>query len=707
LDQDLGGPGGASAGGGERFGRGRRIDALEIAAHYNLVMASSIVESACPLDCPDACSLEVHVEEGRVAAVGGSRTHPLTDGYICAKVRRMPEHLYGPHRMLHPGIRAGNRGEGTFRRASWDEALDRIATRMRALTAAGRGEAILPFFYGGSNGYLSQGSTDARLFSRLGASRLARTVCAAPSSAAAAGLYGKMPGVALSDYAHAKLIVLWGVNPSASGIHLIPPIYAARERGARLVVVDPRRTPLAARADLHLAVRPGTDLAVALSIIRELFETGRADAPFLASHTTGAQELRRRASVWTPEKAAAVAGIDAGDIRRFAGLYADSSPAAIRCGWGVERNRNGGSAVAAILALPAVAGKFGVRGGGYTMSNSAAWDLSAEAGAGADPWKTREINMNRLGAVLLERDRPVDLLFVYNANPLATIPDQGKVRAGLLREDLFTVVFDPVMTDTARYADVVLPAATFLERPELSRGYGAYVLHRTAAAAEPAGEARPNHEVFAELCRRTGVAREGDADGAEELMDRIVASSARADSIARSLRADRQAVAPCGASPVQFVDVFPRTPDGRVHLVAESLDREAPAGLYGFRPETDGAGLPLALISPASDRTISSTFGELWPGPASARLHPQDAGARGIAPGDRIRLWNPRGEVVCLASLDPSVRPGVVVLAKGLWSHHTFNGSTATALASDAFTDLGGGACFNDARVEVERIEAR
>jgi anaerobic selenocysteine-containing dehydrogenase len=379
----------------------------------------------------------------------------------------------------------------------------------------------------------------------------------------------------------------------------------------------------------------------------------------------------------------------------------------MRCGWGVERNRNGGSAVAAILALPAVAGKFGVRGGGYTMSNSATWDLSAETGAGADPWTTREINMNRLGAVLLDRERPVDLLFVYNANPLVTIPDQEKVRAGLLREDLFTVVFDPVMTDTARCADVVLPAATFLERPELSRGYGAYVLHRTAAAVEPAGEARPNHEVFAELCRRTGVARPGDADGAEDLMNRIVASSAHGPVLAGGLREKRQVAPRSGPNPVQFVDDFPRTPDRRVHLLPESLDREAPAGLYAFQAEPEGTDLPLALISPASDRTISSTFGELWPGPASARLHPQDAAARGIASGDRIRLANSRGEVVCLAALDASVRPGVVVLAKGLWSHHTFNGRTATALASDASTDIGGGACFNDARVEVERIEAR
>jgi anaerobic selenocysteine-containing dehydrogenase len=665
-------------------------------------MALSMVASACPLDCPDACSLEVGVEDGHVVSVGGSRANPYTDGYICSKVRRLPEHLYGPARILHPGIRGDARGEGRFRRASWDEALDLVASRMRALSESGRGEAILPLCYGGSNGYLSQGSTDARLFSRLGASRLARTVCAAPSGAAAAGLYGKMPGVALPDYAQAHLIVLWGVNPSVSGIHLVPFVYAAREAGARLVVVDPRQTPLARRADLHLAVRPGADLPVALSIIRWLFESGAADVRFLQDHTTGSEELRRRAEPWTFDRAAAAADVPAGDLERFARCYAESSPAVIRCGWGVERNRNGGSAVAAILALPAVAGKFGVRGGGYTMSNSPIWDLSAERAAGAAPSSAREINMNRLGAVLADRERPVELLFVYNANPLATLPDQEKVRAGLAREDLFTVVFDPVMTDTARYADVVLPAATFLERPELSRGYGAYVLHRSDPAVAPAGEARANHDVFAALCRRTGVWRPEDADEADDLIRRIVETSAHSDAIARALEGRRSVPPPSGDAPVQFVDVFPRTPDRKAHLFPESLDRESPRGLYGFEPDPATDRFPLALISPAGDRRISSTLGELHRKIAPAALHPEDAAGRRIASGDRIRIFNRLGEVVCLAAIDPGLRRGVVVLEKGLWSHNTFNGSTSNALVPDELTDLGGGACFNDARVEVE-----
>ncbi len=416
--------------------------------------------SACPLDCPDACSLDVQVADGRVVKVDGSRRNPFTEGYICTKVRRMPELLYGEGRLLYPAVRTGKKGEGVFERISWDEALDLAAAKMREAQERWGGEAILPFCYGGSNGMLTHEAVDFRLFYRLKASRLARTVCAAATGRAATGLYGKMPGVALADYAQARLIVLWGVNPSASGIHLVPVILEAQKRGARLVVIDPRKTPLAKKADLHLAPQPGGDLPVALAILRWLFAEGKADLAFLAEHTTGADELWQRAEPWTFERAAEASGVPAADIERCARLYAEASPAVIRCGWGLERNRNGGSAIAAVLALPAVAGKFGVRGGGYTLSNSGAYGALDRAGLVAEPEpSTRVVNMNRLGEALLEQqDPPVTVLFSYNCNPLATIPNQEKVRRGLQREDLFTVVFEQVWTDTARYADLVFPA---------------------------------------------------------------------------------------------------------------------------------------------------------------------------------------------------------------------------------------------------------
>jgi anaerobic selenocysteine-containing dehydrogenase len=658
--------------------------------------------SACPLDCPDACSLEVRVEEGRVVKVDGTRRNPLTEGYICSKVRHLPEHLYGPDRILHPARRVGPKGSGEFERISWDEALDLVAAKMREAKERHGGEAILPFYYGGSNGLLTQETTDARLFYRVGASRLARTVCAAPTGRAATGLYGKMAGVAFSDFPAAQLIVLWGANPSASGIHLVPIIQEAQRQGARLVVIDPRRINLAKKADLHLAPKPGTDLPLALAVIRWLFAEGKADLDFLSDHATGGDELKRRAESWTFARASEVTGVPASDIERFAWLYAESSPAVVRCGWGLERNRNGGSAVAAVLALPAVGGKFGVRGGGYVLSNSGAFAFDRAGAVGEPEPSTRVINMNRLGEVLLERnDPPVTVLFSYNCNPLATMPNQEKVRLGLAREDLFTVAFDQVWTDTAMWADLVLPATHFLEHEEMSRGYGALVLQRSPAVATPAGEARSNVEVFAEIGRRLGLSRPGDAETAGDLAAMLLRRSGR---MRTELERDGIAAPDCGPAPIQFGDSFPLTPDRKVHLVPEALDREAPHGLYAFQEDPATEGYPLALISPATSRTISSTFGQLQRQKTPLEIHPADAAGRGIASGDAVRVWNELGEVRVTARLNPDLQAGVVLLPKGMWSRHTDSGNTGNALAPDTFTDLGQGACFNDARVEVAKV---
>ena len=661
--------------------------------------------STCTLDCPDGCSLAVTTEGTRIVAIDGDHRNPLTGGLICGKVRRYAEHVSCPERLLHPARRKGPKGSGEFEPVSWDEALGLLADKLLAVRREYGGEAILPICYGGSNGLLSQGAADTRLFARLGASRLARKLCAAPTTAAHQGLYGKMPGVALTDYDKAELIVAWGVNPEVSGIHLIPPIHRARSAGAKLVVIDPRCTKLAAQADLHLAPRPGTDLPLALSVIRWLFAESRADEEFLARHATGADKLRTRAAGWSFQRAAAVSGVDATLIERFAESYAAASPAVIRSGWGVERNRNGGSAVAAILALPAVAGKFGVRGGGFTASNSGAWQLAKDAAANASWPDTREINLNQVGqALTAATDPPIKLALVYNNNPLATLPAQEKVRTGLTREDLFTVVFDQVLTDTARYADLLLPATTFLEHTELTRSYGAFSLSLATAAIPPRGEARSNIEVFSELCRRTGLAMPDDPESAEAAVANILMASPETGQLASKLQDPGVADPPCGHEPVQFQDLLPLTPDGKIHLCPETLDREAPRGLYGFQEDPASPRFPLALISPANSRRINSTFGQLSTKPATVQLHAVDAAARGIHEGDRIRLFNESGEVVCRASLTDKLPPGTACLEKGLWSHHTENGATANALCPDTLTDLGGGACFNDARVEIEKL---
>jgi anaerobic selenocysteine-containing dehydrogenase len=663
------------------------------------------VETACPLDCPDACTLNVTVRGGRITVIDGNSINPVTGGYICSKVRHFDRRIYGEDRLHFPAVRVGAKGEGRFRRVSWNDALDTIATTFAELRATHGGEAILPLSYGGSNGLLTQDTTDAAFFRRLGAARLDRTVCAAPTGAANLGLYGKMPSVVYADYEHAKVILVWGANPSASGIHLMPYLKQARTNGATLVVIDPRATTVARQADIHLAVRPGTDVAVALALHRHLFESGAADIAFLDAHTTGWERLRDRASAWTFERAAEVSGLRVADLERVARLYASASPALIKCGWGLERNRNGGNAAAAVLALPAVGGKFGVRGGGYSMSNSASWGITPSWREDAEP-PTRVVNMNRVGRELLEpTGTPVRGLFVYNCNPAVTLPDQQRVLAGLAREDLFTVVFDQVLTDTAVYADVVLPATTFLEHYDFAKAYGSLSMHLTRPVIEPVAESRPNTDVFADLLARMDLGRDTDATGELEQMLQVM--GALPGDMSAEIGDRGHATPPWHGRPVQFVDVFPRTPDGKVALFPEHLDREAPQGLYAYIDDPATVDYPLALISPASERTISSTLGELERPVVRLEMHPDDAAARGLEDGDDVTVTNARGTLECPVKVTALVRPGTVAFPKGVWRRHTGNRLTSNALVPDTLTDLGGGACFNDARVQVARASSR
>lgn len=657
----------------------------------------STVATACTLDCPDCCSLSVTVERGRVIKIDGNTIARSTGGYICGKVRQFDRRIYGADRVLEPMMRTGAKGKNSFDRVTWDEAFAHIVNRMTDARDEFGAESVLPYYYGGSNGLLTNELEDARFFREFGASRLARTICAAPTGAAATAMYGKMAGVAYEDYADARLIIVWGCNPSASGIHLVSHIKQAQSRGARLVVIDPRRTPLARLADLHLQVRPGTDLPVALAVIRELFTRGRADETFLANHTTGADRLREAAAPWTIVRAAEEAGLDATDLATFAEWYGTTSPAVIRCGWGQERNRNGGASSLAIMALPAVGGKFGVRGGGYTMSNSSAWGVTQENLVNLPAPTTRVVNMNQLGRALTTfSDPPVAVLFVYNCNPLATAPDQNEIRRGLEREDLFTVVHEQVMTDTARYADLVLPATTFLEHYDVAKGYGAYHLHLTQPAIAPVGESRSNYEVFRELRVRFGQTEDDDLGEAGALMD---VATRMPEPVATALLAGALAPAPGNGRPVQMVDVHPATSDGRIHLYP---DVASPSPLYVYQDDPATDAFPLSLISPASEHTISSTLGECRPGIVKLKINPLDARSRSIAEGDPVRVFNNLGEVLCDSTIAPEVRPGTVSLPKGLWGRNTYNGATANALVPDTLTDMAGGACFNDARVQVE-----
>jgi anaerobic selenocysteine-containing dehydrogenase len=663
------------------------------------------------MDCPDSCELDVIVAEGKItriqAAPAERSAHPNTQGFICDKLGKFDRRVYHDTRILHPLRRIGPKGEARFERISWDEAISTIAKEFRAIIARWGAEAILPYHYDGSNGLLSHDFLDAYLFAKLGASRLARTLCAAPATAVAMGMYGKMPGVAFQDYPAAKAILIWGANPKYSNIHLVPYLRQARKNRAFVVAIDPIRNFSSAEIDLHLPVYPGADLPVALAMIRRWDEAGRLDRVFLSRHADGLEPLLAAASEWSVERAAAEARVPARAIEELARVFAASSPAVIRVGWGIERNRNGGHALAAVMAMPALLGKFGVRGGGYTLSNSGAAKLDVAKLFGADSpparWATRELNMSQLGRLLTDGIAPpVKSLFIYDCNPAATAPDQNAILRGLAREDLFTVVHEQVMTDTARYADILLPAVTFLEQHEIKRSYGSYIIGGVQPAIDAQGEARPNEWVFARLARALGFTDEPFGWDTATCMRKVASAlslSGQPCDPAPALNGGVQGYPFPGGGPVQFGSVRPLTPDSKAHLTPTAL---GPAPFQYLPVIRDG--FPLALVSASNNKMISSTLGEfnypeLW-----LTINPADAAARGISERDEVRVFNELGEVRCRARISDRMRDGVCGLPKGAWRNSSRNGQTATALCPQHVNDVGGGACFNDARVQVERV---
>lgn len=653
------------------------------------------------MDCPDTCTLEVEVDQDRVKKISASSLNPTTSGFICSKVANFTRRLYSDDRILHPMIRRGTKGEATFEKISWGEAAGLICERFRKIRDDFGGEAILPFCYGGSNGLLAQETADRAFFARLGASRLGRTVCAAPTSAAHAGMYGKMPGVAFEDYVHARLILIWGANSKASNIHLIPFLKKSKQNGAKIVIIDPRLTFSSREHDFHLPVYPGTDLVVALAMIRYWREKNLLQTKFIEEHCINLQTLLDSASTYSLKKAAEIARVKESDIERLAVLYAETNPAVIRVGWGLERNRNGGNAAAAILALPALMGKFGVKGGGFTLSNSSAAKVVNNKLVESVPWNTREINMNLLGRVLLEENNPpVKAMYVYNCNPLATMPNQTAVLKGLKREDLFTVVHEQILTDTARFADVLLPSVTFLEQHEIKKSYGSYGLHYIAPVIPACGESKPNEEVFALLGRTMGWNDSAFMDNTEQYLERAAAAirgMGRPVDLAELKSKRMMHFDFPGPHPVQFETVFPWTSGSKVNLAPATLG-DSPYEYIPDRPE-----FPLALISPATNKTISSTMGEYNLPELYVGMNPEDALSRRVSDGMKVRVFNELGEVHCLLRVQPQIRPGVVVIPKGAWRKSSINQLTANALAPDTL-GTAGGACFNDARVEIEAL---
>lgn len=657
----------------------------------------------------------VTVENGRATRVDGNREHPVTQGFLCTKVSKYLERTYHPDRLLYPQIRDGKKGEGKFRRATWDEALERIATRLRSIIDSPDGpQAILPYSYAGTMGLIQGSSMDRRFFHRIGASLLARTICASAGGEAMNLTYGTRMGTDTESVGEAKLIILWGTNTLTSNPHLWPYVRKAKEKGARVVCIDPLRTRTAVASDEHIAIRPGTDAAFALGMMHVLFRDGHADRDYLAAMTVGWEKLSHRVlSEYAPSVVAKICRVPAETIARLATEYGKTRPTFIRLNYGLQRHAGGGSAVRAISLLPAVTGAWNDVGGGCQLSTSGTFSLDTRTLERSDLIRpgTRTINMSRLGEALAGIDNPpVKALIVYNSNPGAVAPQREKVLRGLQREDLFTVVLEHFQTDTADYADVVLPATTQLEHDDLHKAYGHLYLMYNHAAIAPVGESLPNSEIFRRLAAKMGLDHPELKDSDEQMMQQALRDLPLDELKAKGfLRID----VPSPHLPFRSGATL-HTASGRIEIESDGFAAAGVDALPSYVPpyeseERDPALVkryPLALISPPAHEFLNSTFVNVASlrrsaGKPTLEIHADDAALRDIAAGDRVAIYNDRGKFTAEAVITDRVRPGVVSAPSVWWPKLTGDRANANHTTSEAVTDVGGGATFYDNMVEV------
>ena len=720
-----------------------------------------VVHTVCSHDCPDSCAVLVTVnEEGRAVKVEGDPSQPVTQGFLCGKVAKYLDRVYAPDRILYPlkrklGTQKGPRPRGreheSFERVSWDEALDAIAARLKEIGDRYGPESILPYSYAGTIGVLGYGSMDRRFFHRLGASQLDRTICSEAGGQAWNLVYGKKFGTPTEDVRLSKLILAWGANIHGNNIHLWPFVEEARRNGARLIVIDPYRTRTAAVADWHIAIRPGTDAALALGMMHVILNEGLEDRAYIADMTHGFERLAERVREYTPERVAAWTGMAAAEIEQLAREYATTRPAMLRLNYGVQRCENGGTAVRAIAMLPALTGAWKHRGGGGQLSTSGAFQWNKQALerpdlALASPLGrlARVVNMSELGRALTEpgqareqgsegareQDGPaVHALFVYNSNPGAVAPNHNAVCRGLMRDDLFTVVHEQFFTDTTDYADFILPATTFLEHTDVQGAYGHYFVQLSKQAIDPPGEARPNVWLFGQLAQRMGFTEACFRDTPEEMIRQALSIGADGHSKNANMEhitfedLEREGHIPLAfhSDPetrpfLPYTSGSAPTPSGKIEFFSETLVATGADGLPAFIPPTESRWddaakkYPLELLGRKNDNYMNSTFANL-PGhrKMEARtsqrieMHPADAQRRGVADGERVRVFNDRGSLELTAMLNASLPSGVVA-ARLDWAKLHADGTNINALTSERLTDIGGGATFYSTLVEVAKV---
>jgi anaerobic selenocysteine-containing dehydrogenase len=677
-----------------------------------------VVRGACPHDCPDTCAMHVAVDGGgRATAVGGDPDHPITAGFLCGKVSNYLDRVYAEDRLLHPLVRTGPKGAGAFRRASWDEALDVAAAGLRAATDAHGGEAILPYSYMGTQGALQGGSMAHRLMHALGASELVRTICASAGKAGVVATHGVSPEVDPEEWPHARHLLVWGWNPLSTAPHLWRKLLEARRAGARLVVVDPFRSRTATVADEHLQPLPGTDAALALGMMRAIVDAGLADEAWCRAHADGYDDLLARLAERTVEDWAEACGVPAETIARVACDFARTQPALLRLGVGAQRHLGAPVAYRTIACLPALVGAWRHRGGGCSYiptAMTAAVDSSVLHGAELRTDASRSLNMSQLGDALTDPALapPVKALVVWSSNPARIAPDQERVLAGLRRADLFTLVVEQFMTDTAAHADVILPATTQLEHLDAVFSWGHHYFTLNEPAIAPRGEAKPTTEAFRLLAARLGfddpLFRETD----EELLERLLAGAPGGVTLER-VRERGWVKIDLGQGVAPHADGRFLTPTGRVGLRADWIADAGidPLPFYDPPAEVADAALarrfPLALVTPKTHLFLNSTFANqrrqhaAQPEPYVV-VHPADAAARGIADGARVRVYNDRGAFTVAARVSDAAREGVLVAPMGWWSADHADGRGSQVTTSQRLTELGAAPTFNDNRVELE-----
>jgi anaerobic selenocysteine-containing dehydrogenase len=733
-------------------------------------MAKQIVHAACPHDCPDACGVLITVEDGRATKIQGDPTHPVTRGFLCAKVAKYLDRVYSPDRVLYPMRRIAAKGVATdqrsfapgqprvavptqaeqaWQRIPWDEALDEIASRFRKIIAEFGSEAILPYSYGGTLGALNGGSMDRRFFSRLGASELERTICSSAGEAGLESVMGVKLGTDPEQFVHSRYIIAWASNIHGNNVHLWPFIEEARRKGAKLVVIDPYRTRTATCADWYLPINPGTDGALALAMMNVIIGEGLHDADYVAKYTLGFDQLREKVKAYLPERVAQWTGIAAEDICKLAREYATVRPSVIRLNYGVQRSEGGGMATRAISMLPCIIGSLKEIGGGIQLSTSGAFDLNKVALRRPDlkpegsqrtsrVVNMRVVNMVELGKALNTlRDPPLKALFVYNSNPAAVCPNHNEVVRGLNRPDLFTVVHEQFFTDTTDYADIVLPATTFFEHKDLQAAYGHYYLQLSDRAIEPLGECRANVEVFRALAGRMGFNEWCFGESIDEMIDGALDSSnpwlhgisreqlereghVRLNFAASGPRLPPSGTAGAGVTPPPFLPFAQgnfRTPSGKAELYSEAMLALGLDPVAEFKPPVEsrnggqGSAFPLELLARKADNFLNSSFSNV-PSVQTMEetnlleINSADARVRGITDGDTVKVFNRRGEIFLQARVDGAVQPGVVS-AKLNWAKLAPGLRNINVLTSEKLSDLGNSATFYSVLVEVESARSQ